>query len=137
VPAFKEPRRPPSGSAVRNDETTAPLPAPGRLRVNYMKWVFYPLLGLAASYVALFIVVLSAMLGPPERFGLFMKHMPPTVVWGGLPASRMWLWARRGELVPGAAAPDFTLTRQGHGAPVTLSAYRGQRPVVLVFGSYT
>jgi hypothetical protein len=102
-----------------------------------MRWVFYGLLGLATSYVVLFLVVLSAMLGPPERFGLFMRHVPEAVVWGALPAARMWLWARRGELVPGAVAPDFTLARQGHGARVTLSSYRGRRPVVLVFGSYT
>ena len=108
-----------------------------RTRVFHMKWVFYGLLGLATSYIALFGIVLSAMLEPPERFGLFMKRMPEAVVWGALPAARMWLWARRGELVPGVAAPDFTLARQGHDARVTLSSYRGQRPVVLVFGSYT
>jgi hypothetical protein len=102
-----------------------------------MKWVFYGLLGLVLMYVALFVVVLSAMLSPPERFGQFMKRVPAAVVWGGLPASRMWLWARRGELVAGVVAPDFTLGRHGPGAPVTLSSYRGQRPVVLVFGSYT
>jgi len=102
-----------------------------------MRWVVFGLLGLATSYIALFTVVLSAMLGSPHRFGLFMKHMPGVVVWGVLPAARMWLWARRGELVPGMAAPDFTLERQGHGPRVTLSSFRGQRPVVLVFGSYT
>jgi len=66
-----------------------------------------------------------------------MKHVPEAIVWGGLPAARMWLWARQGELIPGVAAPDFILARQGRGPRVTLSAYRGQRPVVLVFGSYT
>jgi peroxiredoxin len=51
----------------------------------------------------------------------------------------MWLWARRGDLVPGAAAPDFTLAKHGDSRRdrVTLSSHRGQRPVVLVFGSYT
>ena len=32
----------------------------------------------------------------------------------------------------GEAAPDFTLSNQD-GQPVTLSSYRGQQPVVLVF----
>lgn len=32
----------------------------------------------------------------------------------------------------GELAPDFTLTNQ-HGEPVTLSAFRGMKPVVLVF----
>jgi peroxiredoxin len=50
----------------------------------------------------------------------------------------MWLWARRGDLAPGAPAPDFTLPRHGgRGDRVTLSSYRDHRPVVLVFGSYT
>jgi len=104
-----------------------------------MRWALVGVLGLAGVYVVLFAVVLAAMLQPPARFGRFMKHMPGVIVWGALPAPRMWLWARRGELVPGAAAPDFTLPK--HGADgrdrVTLSSHRGQRPVVLVFGSYT
>ena len=104
-----------------------------------MKWLLFGVLGLAGFYVVLFGVVLAAMLQPPARFGLFMKHMPGVLVWGALPASRMWLWARRGELVEGAPAPDFTLPRHVDGGRdrVTLSSYRGQRPVVLVFGSYT
>jgi peroxiredoxin len=49
----------------------------------------------------------------------------------------MWLWARKGELSAGDFAPDFTLRRQGGNGRVRLSEFRGQRPVVLVFGSYT
>ena len=104
-----------------------------------VKWILFGILGLAASYAVLFGVVLTAMLQPPARFGQFMRHMPAAVVWGTLPAPRMWLWARRGDLVPGAAAPDFTLAKHGDSRRdrVTLSSHRGQRPVVLVFGSYT
>jgi len=40
--------------------------------------------------------------------------------------------AREGEL-----APDFTLAPPQGGEPVTLSAFRGKKPVALVFGSYT
>ena len=110
--------------------------------LRFRRWhakVLFVVLGLAASYAVLFGVVLTAMLQPPARFGQFMKHMPEALVWGALPASRMWLWARRGDLVPGAAAPDFTLTRHGDSRRdrVTLSSHRGHRPVVLVFGSYT
>ena len=100
-------------------------------------WSLRGVLALAASYIALFGVVLAAMLQPPERFGLFMRHMPGALVWGALPASRMWLWARKGELGQGAQAPDFTLPTYKHSGRVTLSSFRGQRPVVLVFGSYT
>jgi hypothetical protein len=102
-----------------------------------MKWLLYAAAALVVAYGVLFAVVLSAMLAPPERFGQFMKRMPGALIWGVLPASRMWLWARSGDLAPGVPAPDFSLVRQGRSDRVTLSSYRGQRPVVLVFGSYT
>ena len=110
-----------------------------RIRRRPVKWVLFGVLGLAVSYAALFGVVLTAMQQPPSRFGQFMKRVPEALVWGALPASRMWLWARRGDLQPGATAPDFTLTKHGdsRGDRVTLSSHRGHRPVVLVFGSYT
>lgn len=37
----------------------------------------------------------------------------------------------------GAMAPDFTLESLAGGTPVTLSSFRDDRPVALVFGSYT
>ena len=101
-------------------------------------WLRRVAVGLFVVYVVLFSAVAVAMMQPPERFGAFMKHMPAPVVWGALPAKRMWLWARRGTLAEGDLAPDFSLrTTQNRARRVTLSSYRGQRPVVLVFGSYT
>jgi len=92
---------------------------------------------LAAIYLAFGGVVLLAMMQPPERFGQFMKRAPAPLVWGLLPAPRMWLWARAGRLQVGDPAPDFTLPTIDHKAQVTLSAFTGTKPVVLVFGSYT
>jgi hypothetical protein len=108
------------------------------IRRQPVKWFLFGVLGLAACYVVVFAVVLMAMLQPPERFGPFMTHVPTALV-RALPASRMWLWARRGALLPGASAPDFSLPRHDNSGRerVTLSAFRGQRPVVLDFGSYT
>ena len=37
----------------------------------------------------------------------------------------------------GDVAPDFTLTDSRGGESVTLSQFRGLKPVALVFGSYT
>jgi hypothetical protein len=37
----------------------------------------------------------------------------------------------------GQKAPDFTLPTQGGKRQITLSAYRGDRPAVLIFGSFT
>ena len=39
--------------------------------------------------------------------------------------------------VEGSEAPDFTLRPPGGGDPVTLSSFKGDKPVALVFGSYT
>ena len=112
---------------------------PLRYTRRLVKWLLFGVVALGGVYVMLFAVVLTAMRQPPARFGQFMKHMPGMLVWGTLPAQRMWLWARRGDLAAGVPAPDFTLPRHGDSRrdPVTLSSFRGQRPVVLVFGSYT
>jgi len=40
-------------------------------------------------------------------------------------------------ITPGARAVDFTLTPAHGGEPVTLSSFAGDRPVALIFGSYT
>ncbi len=107
------------------------------MRSRYVKWVLRTSIVLAVVYLLLFSTVAVAMLQPPERFGLFMRHAPQAVIWGALPAPRMWLWARRGQVDEGERAPDFTLATLDHKQRVTLSSYAGQRPVVLVFGSYT
>lgn len=91
---------------------------------------------LVLAYVLLFATVAAAMLQTPDRFGMFMRYAPAPLVWGALPAERMWLWARGGSLSHGDPAPDFTLAAQDGSSRVTLSSLRG-RPVVLVFGSYT
>ena len=103
-----------------------------------MKWFLRAILALVFVYAVLFGSVALAMMQTPERFGAFMKRMPAPVVWGALPAKRMWLWARRGDLAEGDPAPDFNLRMtQDRARRVALSSYRGDRPVVLVFGSYT
>jgi hypothetical protein len=103
-----------------------------------MKWLLRAIVAVVAVWVVLCGTVAVAMNQTPERFGAFMKRMPAPVVWGALPASRMWLWARRGVLAEGDLAPDFNLrTTQDRARRVSLSSYRGDRPVVLVFGSYT
>ena len=103
-----------------------------------LKWSLRGVALLVGIYVVLFATVLTAMLRPPEQFGLAMRYLPAPLVWGGLPAPRMWLWARGGTLSEGEPAPDFTLPKLNQKEEqVTLSSHRGQRPVVLVFGSYT
>jgi len=44
---------------------------------------------------------------------------------------------REGNLRPGDLAPDFELKVRGENGTIHLSDYRGQKPVALVFGSFT
>jgi hypothetical protein len=90
-----------------------------------------------AAYAMLFVGVTILMLQPPDRFGQIMNRLPMMLVWGPLPATHIWLWARQGDLAEGDLAPDFTLQTHDRSGEVTLSSHRGRRPVVLVFGSYT
>jgi len=45
--------------------------------------------------------------------------------------------ARAGHLKPGDMAPDFRLPVLHSQETVQLAAFRGQKPVALIFGSYT
>ena len=102
-----------------------------------MTWLLRAVVALIAVYLLLAGGVVLAMLQPPERFGEIMTRVPVAMVWGVLPGRRIWMWARSGALRAGDAAPDFTLSTHDHTNRVTLSSHQGQRPVVLVFGSYT
>jgi hypothetical protein len=77
-----------------------------------------------------------AMTRPPEVFGAIVARIP-MVTMMVLPFETMWMSARAGRLAPGDMAPDFELPTLDHKAKVRLSSFRGSRPVVLVFGSYT
>lgn len=88
------------------------------------------------AYVALAAALFWAMHQPLETFGRIMAHVPmPAMII--LPFEPMWKIARGGRLQTGDAAPDFQLSTLDHQRSVQLSSFRGQRPVVLVFGSYT
>jgi len=77
-----------------------------------------------------------AMCQPPERFGAIMARVPMPAIMI-LPFRPLWNSARGGHLAVGDAAPDFTLPTADHSRTVTLSQEWRERPVVLVFGSYT
>jgi len=80
--------------------------------------------------------LLGAMLLPPTRFARVISKVPEPL-FAVLPLEHLWLLARRGHLQVGAVAPDFDLPTLDKTSRVKLSSFRGQRPVVLVFGSYT
>jgi len=98
------------------------------------------LLRVAAPLAALYLAVLAgfdyAMHQPPEVFGRVMMHAGP-VPFLLFPFETMWKSARTGHLKVGDPSPDFTLPLLDHSGSVTLSSFRGRKPVVLIFGSYT
>jgi hypothetical protein len=77
-----------------------------------------------------------AMRQPPQTFSRVMMHVGP-VPFLLFPFESMWKSARAGHLKVGDSAPDFTLPLLDHSSNVELSSFRGARPVVLIFGSYT
>lgn len=77
-----------------------------------------------------------AMRQTPERFGSIMAKTP-TAAMVVLPFKPLWMSARAGQLKTGDKAPDFALPTLDHGRTVKLSDEYREKPVVLVFGSYT
>ena len=94
------------------------------------------LIGVASAYAIATTGLYVAMRQPPERFGAIMTHVP-MVAMMILPFKPLWMSARAGQLAVGDPAPDFALPTTDHRRRVRLSEEWRQRPVVLIFGSYT
>ncbi len=94
------------------------------------------LLGALAAYAALLAGMFVMMSQPPRRFGQFMRHFPMPLMML-IPFVPMWNIARRGRVEVGDDAPEFALRTVDRSTTIRLSSFRGERPVALVFGSYT
>ena len=88
------------------------------------------------AWIGFLLAVNHAMHQTPEQFGRFMSKLPMPAYFV-IPFETMWSHARAGHSNVGDMAPDFNLAAQDKSGMVRLSSLRGQRPVVLVFGSYT
>lgn len=77
-----------------------------------------------------------AMRQPPEVFGRVMSHMPMPAFFV-LPFETLWGSARHGHLEVGDMAPALKVVHLNETTPVDLGSLWAERPVVLVFGSYT
>jgi AhpC/TSA family len=86
----------------------------------------------AVALVALFVLMKQR----PAVAGKGLSYLPGPV-FAIVPMETMWTRARDGALRVGDPAPDFTLPTLDRKDTVRLSTLRGERPVVLVFGSYT
>jgi hypothetical protein len=93
---------------------------------------------LAALWVTCCVALYGVMRQSPEQFGRVMARIPGPVPFLVLPFETLWMRARAGTLQVGSPAPDFALTKLDKTAQVQLSSLTAQqKPVVLVFGSYT
>jgi hypothetical protein len=91
---------------------------------------------LVVAWLAFVAYIDWAMHQPPELFGHVMMHMPMPAYFL-FPFETMWTQARFGHVNPGDAAPDFAVQALDTKAPVQLASLWTDKPVVLVFGSYT
>ena len=103
--------------------------------------VIIKIIGGALGAVALvygFVVagLYASMRQPPETFGLIMSKFPMPAIMI-LPFESLWMSARSGNLRIGDRAPDFSLPALDGSGVVQLFTEFRERPVVLVFGSYT
>ncbi|MGA2601708.1 MAG: hypothetical protein ABSH09_32490 [Bryobacteraceae bacterium] len=101
-----------------------------------MRRILKILAGIAAVYLAALASLYAIMTLPPERFARIVAALP-SPLFMVLPFPPMWNIARAGHLSVGAPAPDFDLATLDKSARVRLSSFRGNKPVVLIFGSYT
>lgn len=99
---------------------------------RFIKWMLLPVI----LYGFLVCALMLAMYQAPPTFGRMMSKVPG-VAFAVLPFKQLWFMARKGHLSPGDRAPDFSLWTTDRKSRVQLSSFRGRKPVVLVFGSYT
>jgi hypothetical protein len=92
--------------------------------------------GLAVVWLGFMGFVDWAMHQPPETFGHVMAHMPMPAYFL-FPFETMWTEARHGTINPGDQAPDLPVQTLEARTPVQLASLWTEKPVVLVFGSYT
>ena len=102
-------------------------------------------LKILAAFVALYILSVGTLLAlaawSPQSLAKVIARIPssesPGPMFMIIPLKPVMLLARSGRLRVGDSAPDFRLNTPDGSETVQLSGFRGKRPVVLVFGSYT
>lgn len=91
---------------------------------------------LIVGYLMFIGAIYAMMRRPPEKFASAIAKLPGPLFMM-VPFETLWSAARRGTLHPGDLAPDFRLTTLDHKSEVSLAGFRGNQPVVLIYGSYT
>jgi len=107
-----------------------------KLKPTTNRWLLRTGGVLVVAWLAFVAYIDWAMHQPPEDFGRVMMHMPMPAYFL-FPFETMWTQARFGHVNPGDAAPDFTVRTLQSKEPLQLASLWTEKPVVLVFGSYT
>jgi len=93
----------------------------------------------AAIFAVVYVAISAGLLVVMRRpvvFSAVMRHVPAPFMMV-FPFKPLWYAARWGRLKVGYAAPDFNLPTADRRSSVSLASFRRQKPVVLIFGSYT
>ena len=117
-----------------SDPTTV-VTAPKKKR-RWRQWLLPTAAVLLAGWAGFLVYINWAMHQPPEVFGHVMARMPMPAYFV-IPFETLWSRARAGHVNPGDTAPSLTVKRLEDKTPVELGSLWNQKPVVLVFGSYT
>jgi hypothetical protein len=106
------------------------------MKARTKSWLSTGLLLLGLLWLCFVGYIGWAMRQPPEVFGHVMSRMPMPAYFL-FPFETMWTRARKGTLHVGDTAPGLTVQTLDTQLPAALSELWKDRPVVLVFGSYT
>jgi hypothetical protein len=107
-----------------------------KTRQRMRTWIFAVAALCLAGWIFLVGYVNWAMHQPPELFGHVMARMPMPAYFV-LPFETLWMRARKGQLSVGDTAPDFMVKKLEDHSATSLASLWADKPVVLVFGSYT
>ena len=93
----------------------------------------------AVAFAIVYVAILAGLVTVMRRpmvFGEVMRHVPGPLMMV-VPFKPLWFLARAGRLKVGDPAPGFDLPTADRQSSISLASFRGQKPVVLIFGSYT
>lgn len=114
--------------------TTTIAPAPKKRRLR--KWLLPAGGVLLVAWAGFLFYINWAMHQSPEVFGHVMARLPMPAYFV-IPFETLWSRARAGHVNVGDTAPAFTVKKLEDKTPVDLGSLWTEKPVVLVFGSYT
>ena len=103
---------------------------------KFRRWLVPGAAVLIAAWIGFLGYINWAMRQSPEVFGHVMARLPMPAYFV-IPFETMWSRARNGTVEVGDAAPSLSVNKLEDKSPVDLGSLWADKPVVLVFGSYT